>query len=75
MKSEALEANPSYFWGWGNLPHKCENYDKNIEGVQISALQTCVFGDINEDILLTSEKQCCSMLCRRIQASCYKTSV
>ena len=26
-------------------------------------LQTCVVGDINEDILLTSEKQCCSMFC------------
>ena len=26
-------------------------------------LQTCVVGNINEDILLTSEKQCCSMFC------------
>ena len=26
-------------------------------------LQACVVGDINEDILLTSEKQCCSMFC------------
>ena len=26
-------------------------------------LQTCVVGDINEDILLTSEKQFCSMFC------------
>ena len=26
-------------------------------------LPTCVVGDINEDILLTSEKQCCSMFC------------
>ena len=26
-------------------------------------MKTCVVGDINEDILLTSEKQCCSMFC------------
>ena len=49
--------------GGGDLPHECENHYKNIEGVQISALQTCVVNDINEDILLTSQKQCCSMLC------------
>ena len=56
------QTQADYFQG-GNLPHKCENHDKNIERVQISALQTCVVGDINEDILLTSEKQCCSMFC------------
>ena len=26
-------------------------------------MKTCVVGDINEDILLTSEKQCCSVFC------------
>ena len=26
-------------------------------------LQTCAVGNIDEDILLTSEKQCCSMFC------------
>ena len=26
-------------------------------------MKTCVVGDINEDILLTLEKQCCSMFC------------
>ena len=28
-------------------------------------VQTCVVGDINEDILLTSKKHCCSMFCAK----------
>ena len=28
-------------------------------------MRTCVVGDINEDILLTSVKQCCSMFCAK----------
>ena len=37
-------------------------------------LQTCVVGDINEDITDVRQTVLFYVLCRRIQASCYKTT-
>ena len=44
--------------------HMCD-FAKTMTRIlkELRYLQTCVVGDINEDILLTSEKQCCSMFC------------
>ena len=44
--------------------HMC-NFAETMTKIlkEFQYVQTCVVGDINEDILLTSEKHCCSMFC------------
>ena len=46
--------------------HMCD-FAKSMTKIlkEFRYLRTCIVGDINEDILLTSEKQCCSIFVQK----------